>query len=136
MNILNRTFENYFTVDELLSSSSDSINSLNQNLIDINLNDDLNDDDDDDDNNYDNIEYDNNIDNIILITHDINNPRINYGIYMGALAFNVLWNDKIETREPIQHLINNKNKLNEKLKDALNNNKKTKKKSYNKKKKS
>lgn len=40
------------------------------------------------------------------IKHNINRPRINYGEYIGALAFDIVWSDETETREPIQNLIN------------------------------
>lgn len=40
------------------------------------------------------------------IRHNINRPRINYGEYIGALAFDIIWSDQTETREPIQNLIN------------------------------
>ena len=42
---------------------------------------------------------------VLRVKHNINRPRINYGKYIGALAFDIIWKDNTETREPIQHLI-------------------------------
>lgn len=39
------------------------------------------------------------------IKHNRNRPRINYGLYIGSLAFDIIWEDNSETREPIQNLI-------------------------------
>ena len=44
--------------------------------------------------------------NVKRIKNNRNRPRINYGIHLGALAFDILWEDDSESREPIQHLIN------------------------------
>ena len=35
-----------------------------------------------------------------------NIPRINNGEYIGSLAFDIIWEDDSESREPIQNLIN------------------------------
>ena len=39
------------------------------------------------------------------VKHNRNRPRINSGIYIGSLAFDIIWEDNSETREPIQNLI-------------------------------
>lgn len=89
-----RDFGNY----EELESSSES--SFRSSLVSINLNRDT---------------Y-----NIKRIRHNKNRPRINNDRYYGALAFDIIWEDDTETREPIQNLINSKNQLvNEHIIDIL-----------------
>lgn len=39
------------------------------------------------------------------VKYNKNRPRINSGIYIGSLAFDIIWEDNSETREPIQNLI-------------------------------
>lgn len=47
--------------------------------------------------------------NVLRIKHNRNRPRINNGKYLGALAFDIIWQDHSETREPIQNLIDKDN---------------------------
>lgn len=51
------------------------------------------------------IDLDTQLNNIKRVKHNKNRPRINYGLYIGALAFDIIWEDNSETREPIQNLI-------------------------------
>ena len=54
------------------------------------------------------------------IKANTNRPRINSGIYMGAFAFDVIWKDGTETREPIQNLICTETKtINEDIIDTI-----------------
>jgi len=73
-------------IDNLEVSSQ---NSLNSNMSTVNLNDE---------------EY-----NVKRIKHNRNKPRIFHGLYIGALAFDIIWEDNSETREPLQNLINKEN---------------------------
>lgn len=58
--------------------------------------------------------------NVKRIKHTRNRPRINYGIYMGSLAFNIIWEDNSETREPIQNLIDKESEsVNEFVQDII-----------------
>lgn len=58
--------------------------------------------------------------NVKRIKHNRNRPRINYGIYLGALAFDIIWEDNSETREPIQNLINKEcEEINEFIQDII-----------------
>ena len=61
-------------------------------------------------------------DNIVKrIINNRNKPRINYGEYLGSLAFDILWNDDTITREPIQNLINKETEeVNEFIIDTIN----------------
>jgi hypothetical protein len=43
--------------------------------------------------------------NIKRIKNNKSRPRINHGFYIGSLAFDIVWQDDSETREPIQNLI-------------------------------
>ena len=54
------------------------------------------------------------------VKHNRNRPRINYGMYMGSLAFDIIWEDNSETREPIQNLIDKENEsVNEFVQDII-----------------
>lgn len=54
------------------------------------------------------------------IKYNRNRPRINTNKYLGALAFDVIWEDNSETREPIQNLINIETEyINEYINDIL-----------------
>lgn len=66
-----------------------SQNSLNSDMSSVNLNDE---------------EY-----IVKRIKHNRNKPRIYHGLYIGALAFDVIWEDNSVTREPLQNLINKEN---------------------------
>ena len=58
--------------------------------------------------------------NVRRIKHNRNRPRINYGVYMGSLAFDIIWEDNSETREPIQNLIDKENEsINEFIQDII-----------------
>ena len=60
------------------------------------------------------------------IKYNRNNARMNYGLYIGALAFDVIWEDDTETREPIQNLICKETKsVNEHLINIINDYKNT-----------
>lgn len=74
------------------------------------------------------ISIDLNIDqfNIKRIKHNRNRQRINNGIYMGSLAFDIIWQDNSETREPLQNLIDkNTESINEFIIDIIEDYKKT-----------
>lgn len=43
--------------------------------------------------------------NIKRIKNNRSRPRISHGLYIGSLAFDIVWQDDSETREPIQNLI-------------------------------
>ena len=47
--------------------------------------------------------------NVRRVKYNRNRPRINYGMYIGSLAFDIIWEDNSETREPIQNLIDKEN---------------------------
>jgi hypothetical protein len=47
--------------------------------------------------------------NVRRIKYNRNRPRINYGMYIGSLAFDIIWEDNSETREPMQNLIDKEN---------------------------
>ena len=58
--------------------------------------------------------------NVKRIKYNRNRPRINYGLYIGSLAFDVIWEDNSETREPIQNLIEKENqRVNEFVQDII-----------------
>jgi hypothetical protein len=58
--------------------------------------------------------------NVKRVKHNINRPRINYGMYMGSLAFDIIWEDNSETREPIQNLIDKESEsINEFVQDII-----------------
>lgn len=60
------------------------------------------------------------------IKHNRNRPRYNHEPFLFALAFDVVWNDDTETREPIQNLINKyTQEVNEYLLDIINDYKQT-----------
>lgn len=89
---------------ELLSDTSE--NSLLSDLSSINLNSDS---------------Y-----TIKKIKHNRNRPRYNHEPFLFALAFDIVWNDYTETREPIQHLINkDTQQVNEHVLDIINDYKQT-----------
>ena len=63
---------------------------------------------------------------VIKIKHNRNRPRINNGQYIGSLAFDVIWQDNTETREPLQNLINKDTKnINEHIIDIIDDYKQT-----------
>lgn len=49
----------------------------------------------------------NNYFNVKRIKHSRNRPRIINDMYYGSLAFDVVWEDDSETREPLQNFISN-----------------------------
>lgn len=51
------------------------------------------------------IDIDKNKFDVQRIRHNRNKPRISYGKYLGSLAFDIVWEDNSETREPLQNLI-------------------------------
>ncbi len=51
------------------------------------------------------IDIDKNKFDVQRIKHNRNKPRISYGQYLGSLAFDIIWDDNSETREPLQNLI-------------------------------
>ena len=54
------------------------------------------------------------------LKHNRNRPRINYGLYIGSIAFDIVWEDNSETREPIQNLIDKENEsINEFIVDII-----------------
>jgi len=54
------------------------------------------------------------------IKHNRNRPRIYIEPFLYALAFDVVWEDNTETREPIQNLINNNtHEVNENIIDII-----------------
>ena len=54
------------------------------------------------------------------VKHNRNRPRINYGLYIGSLAFDIIWEDNSETREPIQNLIDKESEsVNEFIQDII-----------------
>ena len=57
------------------------------------------------DSDNDSIDFNRNQYYIKRVKHNRNRGRINNGIYIGALAFDILWCDNTNTREPIQNLI-------------------------------
>lgn len=58
--------------------------------------------------------------NVKRIKYNRNRSRINYGMYMGSLAFDIIWHDNSETREPIQNLIDKENEsINEFVQDII-----------------
>lgn len=60
------------------------------------------------------------------VKHNRNRPRINYGRYVGALAFDIVWEDDTVSREPIQNLIDkDSGSVNEYIIDIINDYKKT-----------
>ena len=60
------------------------------------------------------------------IKHNRNRPRYNHEPFLFALAFDVVWNDDTETREPIQNLINKyTQEVNEHVLDIINDYKQT-----------
>lgn len=64
--------------------------------------------------------------NVLRIKHNRNRPRISHGKYLGALAFDIIWQDYSETREPIQNLIDkDSNSINEFIIDAISDYKET-----------
>ena len=60
------------------------------------------------------------------IKHNRNRPRINTEPFLFALAFDIVWEDDSETREPIQNLINKDTyEVNEHIIDIINDYKKS-----------
>ena len=58
--------------------------------------------------------------NVKRVKHNRNRPRINHGMYMGSLAFDIIWEDNSETREPIQNLIDKETEsINEFVQDII-----------------
>lgn len=54
------------------------------------------------------------------VKHNRNRSRINIGLYSGSLAFDIIWEDNTETREPLQNLIDRENQnINESLIDII-----------------
>lgn len=76
--------------------------------------------------NIDSIDLNNNQFLVKRIIYNRNRPRINNGRYIGALAFDIQWNDDSITREPIQNLIDKDSEsINEHIIDIIDDYKKT-----------
>jgi len=95
--MIGQNTENAYVYEELESSSQ---NSLSSTVSSIDLN----------DNRF----------NVKRIRYNCNRPRITHEEYLGAIAFDVIWEDNTETREPIQNLIDIENKtINDSIIDIL-----------------
>lgn len=74
----------------------------------------------------DSIDLNSNQFSVQRVKHNRNRPRMNNGRHIGALAFDIVWEDDSVTREPIQNLIDKDSEsVNEYIIDIINDYKKT-----------